>query len=115
MTYMMYCVTIAQNIVSHESSVLALVARILMRAPLCGLTGPGVELSSGTCKGGATGTASKAPSKPSQEARGANILENKDAKPLCGQAYIPHYTRTMDCCLLTELTAQWGERVISGS
>lgn len=70
----MCCVTIAQNIVSHESSVLAFVARISMRASLCGLTGPGVELSSGTCKGRATGTASKAPNKPSQWGTGCQHL-----------------------------------------
>lgn len=78
------CVTVAQNIVSHGSSVPALVARISIRAPLCGLTGPGVELSSGTCKGGATASASKAPCIPSQWGVDSNILENKDAKPVCG-------------------------------
>lgn len=74
MTYMMCCVTIAQNIVSHESSV-------PQRHP-------------------------KPPAHHPSEAWDPNILENTDAKPLCGQAYIPHRTRTIGCGPLTELTAQ---------
>lgn len=97
-----FCVAIA-----HESSIPALVVRISMQAPLCGLTGSGVELSSGTCRGGTT--ASKAFSRHHPgEPRHPNVLENKDAKPLCGQAYILHHPRTTDCCL----HAKWGEWVI---